>query len=65
MDGATDSIGAVVVERVYVPPDGHGMPFARHSLVAFPQNTSYGILALTEDNATIGVASTPTRAPTS
>lgn len=51
MDGATDSIGAVVVERVYVPPDGHGMPFARHSLVAFPQNTSYGILALTEDNA--------------
>ena len=51
MDGATDSIGAVVVERVYVPPDGHGMPFARRSLVAFPQNTSYGILALTEDNS--------------
>lgn len=50
IDGATDSIGAVVVERVYVPPDGHGMPFARRSLVAFPQNTSYGILALTEDN---------------
>ena len=51
VDGATESIGAVVVERVYVPPDGHGMPFARRSLVAFPQNTNYGILALTEDNA--------------
>lgn len=51
MDGARDSIGAVVVERVYVPPDGHGMPFSRRSLVAFPQNTSYGILALTETNA--------------
>lgn len=51
LDGATDSIGAVVVERVYVPPDGHGMPFAHRSLLGFPQNTSYGILALTEDNA--------------
>jgi len=51
LDGAADSIGAVVVERVYLPPDGHGIPFARRSLVAFPQNTSYGILAATENNA--------------
>ena len=51
LDGGTDSIGAVVVERVYLPADGHGIPFARRSLVAFPQNTSYGILALTENNA--------------
>ena len=51
MDGATDSVGAVIVERVYLPPEGQGMPFAHRSLVAFPQNTSYGILALTDDSA--------------
>ena len=51
LDGGTDSIGAVVVERVYLPPDGHGIPFASRSLVAFPQSTSFGILALTENNA--------------
>lgn len=51
MDGGADSIGAVVVERVYLPPDGQGMPFAHRSLVAFPQNTSYGILAVTENSA--------------
>jgi hypothetical protein len=51
VDGTQESIGAVVVERVYIPPHGQGMPYSRRSLVAFPQNTSYGILALTETNA--------------
>jgi hypothetical protein len=49
-DGTVDEIGAVVVERVYVPPNGQGLPVSRRSLVAIPQNTSYGILAFTSTN---------------
>jgi hypothetical protein len=50
-DEATQPIEAVVIERVFVPPAGQGLPFSRRSLVAIPQNLEYGILAVTSTNA--------------
>lgn len=50
-DGETDQLDAVVIERVFVPPNGLGQRVSRRSLIAWPQNTSYGILAVTETGA--------------
>src|ERR1051326_4633471 len=50
-DGETEQLNAVVIEHVYVPPDGEGAPASRRSFVAWLPNASYGILAATESGA--------------
>ena len=50
-DGATEQFDAVVIERVFVPPRGHGAPVSRRSFIAWLPNASYGVLAVTETNA--------------
>jgi hypothetical protein len=50
-DESTQPIEAVVIERVFVPPAGQGMPFSRRSLVAIPRTLDFGILAVTSTNA--------------
>lgn len=54
MDGPMEQMGAIVLERMYFPPSGYGAPFSRRSLLAFPLNADYGILARTETNASEG-----------
>jgi len=50
-DGPVDQIGAIVVERVYLPPSGYGASLSRRTLMAMPKGEDYGILAHTETNA--------------
>jgi hypothetical protein len=50
-DGGTEPLQVLVVERVFVSPNGQGTPVSRRALVAWPQNTSYGILAVTQSDA--------------
>ena len=50
-DGATDQLTATVIERVYVPPKGEGMPISRRSLVAWRHDANYGLVAVTETHA--------------
>ena len=49
-DGETEQLNAVVIDRVYVPPEGEGAPVSRRSFVAWLPNASYGVLATTESN---------------
>ena len=47
-NGASDQLHAAVIERVFVPPGGGGAPVSRRSLVAWTENLSYGLLAVTQ-----------------
>lgn len=48
-NGATDRLHATVIERVFIPPQGHGgAPLSRRSLVAWSENVSYGLLAVAQ-----------------
>lgn len=47
-NGAPDSLHAAVIERVFIPPPGGGAPVSRRSLVAWTENLSYGLLAVTQ-----------------
>ncbi len=47
-NGATDQLHAAVIERVFIPPAGDGAPVSRRSLVAWTENLSYGLLAVTQ-----------------
>ena len=47
-NGATDQLYAAVIEREFIPPPGGGAPVSRRSLVAWTDNLSYGLLAVTQ-----------------
>jgi len=50
-NGAIDKLDAAVIERVFIPPAGGGVPVSRRTLVAWRENVSYGIMTRVESNA--------------
>jgi hypothetical protein len=47
-DGSMEQLNAVVVERVYLPPDSGGTAIVRRTLFAWPDSAQFAIVALSE-----------------
>lgn len=47
-DGLTETVNAIIVENVFVPPEGMGKPLVRRTLAAWPESRLYAMSVIAE-----------------